>query len=186
MANGAAHLVDRVLPDVPVRQFVLSLPFELRRLAAFKPAVLTALTRIFVEAVFASYRTRAKRDGLDAAECGALTFVQRFGDSLNLNVHFHTIFLDGVLTRDEQGRIVFHPSPPPDTAELQGIVRRVHKRSAIFVGLPLRRRRPGLDRLSSRKENRNRAPTAKDCALCHVHANAAKSLARKTPSSCGP
>jgi hypothetical protein len=27
MANTAAHLVDRVLPDVPVRQFVLSLPY---------------------------------------------------------------------------------------------------------------------------------------------------------------
>jgi hypothetical protein len=36
MANSAAHLVDRVLPDVPVRQWVLSLPFELRPLAAFK------------------------------------------------------------------------------------------------------------------------------------------------------
>ncbi len=77
MANGAAHLVDRVLPDVPVRQFVLSLPFELRRLAAFRPAVLTALSRIFVETVFASYRARAKREGIKGAECGALTFVQR-------------------------------------------------------------------------------------------------------------
>ena len=58
MANAAAHLVDRVLPDVPVRQYVLSLPYELRRLAAFKADVLTALARIFVEAVFASYRAR--------------------------------------------------------------------------------------------------------------------------------
>jgi hypothetical protein len=56
MANVAAHLVDRVLPDVPVRQFVLSLPFELRRLAAFKADVLTALARIFVEAIFAEQR----------------------------------------------------------------------------------------------------------------------------------
>jgi hypothetical protein len=31
MANVAAHLVDRVLPAVPIRQWVLSLPFELRR-----------------------------------------------------------------------------------------------------------------------------------------------------------
>ncbi len=33
MANGAAHLVDRVLPDVPVRQWVLSLPWDVRRVA---------------------------------------------------------------------------------------------------------------------------------------------------------
>jgi len=30
MADTAAHLVDRVLPRVPVRQWVLSLPFGLR------------------------------------------------------------------------------------------------------------------------------------------------------------
>jgi hypothetical protein len=36
MANAAAHLVDRVLPAVPVRKGVLSLPFELRQLAAFR------------------------------------------------------------------------------------------------------------------------------------------------------
>jgi hypothetical protein len=63
MANGAAHLVDRLLADVPVRQYVLSLPFELRKLAAFKADVLTALARIFVEATFASYRAGAKCAG---------------------------------------------------------------------------------------------------------------------------
>ena len=30
MADTAAHLVDRVLPEVPMRQWVLSLPFALR------------------------------------------------------------------------------------------------------------------------------------------------------------
>ena len=30
MADTAAHLVDRVLPQVPVRQWVLSLPFAAR------------------------------------------------------------------------------------------------------------------------------------------------------------
>ena len=83
MANTAAHLVDRVLPpNVPVRQYVLSLPYELRRLAAYKADVLTALGRIFVEAIFASYRARAKRRGIEDGQCGAVNFVQRVG-SLN-------------------------------------------------------------------------------------------------------
>jgi hypothetical protein len=30
MADTAAHLVDRVFPEVPVRQWVLSVPFALR------------------------------------------------------------------------------------------------------------------------------------------------------------
>ena len=64
MAGTAAAVVDRVLPDVPVRQYVLSLPFELRKLAAFEAPALTALGRIFVDAIFGSYRARAKRRGL--------------------------------------------------------------------------------------------------------------------------
>lgn len=91
----------------PVRQLVLSLPFELRRLAAFKPAVLTALSRIFVDSVFGSYRSRARRAGTGRLQCGALTFVQQFGGSLNLNLHFHSVFLDGVFTRDDQRRAFF-------------------------------------------------------------------------------
>jgi len=75
MANTAAAIVDRVLPDnVPVRQYVLTLPYELRRLAAFKADVLTAIGRIAVEAIFASYRPRAKRNGIEDGQCGAINF----------------------------------------------------------------------------------------------------------------
>jgi hypothetical protein len=90
MANVAAHLVDRVLPAVPVRQWVLSLPFELRALAAFRADVLAALVRIFVEAVDRRHREWAKRVGLGDAPTGAVTHVQRFGSSVNLNVHSST------------------------------------------------------------------------------------------------
>jgi hypothetical protein len=61
---GSPTRADRVLPDVPVRQYVLSLPYELRRVAAFKADALTVLGRVFVEAVFASYRRRAARQGI--------------------------------------------------------------------------------------------------------------------------
>jgi hypothetical protein len=30
------------------------------------------------------------------ARTGAVTLIQRFGSALNLNVHFHVLFLDGV------------------------------------------------------------------------------------------
>jgi hypothetical protein len=61
MCDVAARLVDRVLPAVPVRQWVLSLPFELRGPAAFRASVLSALVRIFVDAVFARL-ARGKRE----------------------------------------------------------------------------------------------------------------------------
>src|SRR5262249_48615622 len=78
MSNEAASLVDRVLPAVPMRQWVLSLPFELRALAAFKATVLTGLSRIFVDAVGQWYRRQVGRAGIgygDTARSGAVTFV---------------------------------------------------------------------------------------------------------------
>jgi hypothetical protein len=89
--------------------------------------VLTALARIFVEAVFASYRSRARRDGIEDPQCGSVNFVQRFG-SLNLHAHFHLLALDGVFARDAQGRAVFHPAEALDT-----IVARTARRSIAWL-----------------------------------------------------
>jgi hypothetical protein len=77
----------------------------------------------------ARYRSRAKLVG---AQTGAITFLQRFGGSLNLNLHLHVAFLDGVFVRDD-GDVVFHPAPPPDAPELQGIVCRVRKRATAWL-----------------------------------------------------
>ena len=42
--------------------------------------------------------------------------MQRFGGALNLNVHFHTLVLDGVYDAREGMR--FRPLPPPDDDEI--------------------------------------------------------------------
>lgn len=175
MANTAAHLVDRVLPDVPIRQYVLSLPYELRQLAAFKADVLTAVARIFVEAVFAVYRQRARRAGLEEAQCGAVTFVQRFG-SLNLNVHFHVMVLDGVFVRAPSGRPVFHASRPPTPADLQAVVVRAQRRCATW----LRRRGYLDDRPAEERSNEPPAQTAiEGCAAIAMGRGQVATLARR-------
>jgi hypothetical protein len=133
MCDVAARLVDRVLPSVPVRQWVLSLLFELRGLAAFRADVLSALVRIFIEAVFARYRARGRAQGIGDPQPGAVTFVQRFGSSLNLNVHFHVCLLDGVFDRDVHGRLRFRSAAEPTRDEMESIVRRVHKRIAGWL-----------------------------------------------------
>ena len=43
MADTAAHLVDRVFPHVPVRQWVLSVPFALRYRLAYDSEMVTAV-----------------------------------------------------------------------------------------------------------------------------------------------
>ncbi len=59
MCGTAAHLTERVLPDVPVRQWVLSVPFELRLLLAREPAALSAVGRIFVREILRWQRAQA-------------------------------------------------------------------------------------------------------------------------------
>jgi hypothetical protein len=129
MAETAAHLVDRVLPEVPVRQWVLSLPFALRYRLAYDARLASAVLALFVRSVFASLRRRARRTwGVQRPQCGAVTFVQRFGGALNLNVHFHSLLLDGVYALDADGSPRFHPLPPPTDAEVERVTRQVAKK----------------------------------------------------------
>ena len=51
---GAAHLVDQVIPRVPVRQWVLSFPIGLRILLAAHPELLALVLQI-VHRVIASF-----------------------------------------------------------------------------------------------------------------------------------
>ena len=96
MADTAAHLVDGVLPSVPVRQWVLTLPFRLRYLLAFDRELCRAVRALFIDTVLGALRRRARQQGVADGRGGAVVCVQRFGGALNLNVHFHALVLDGV------------------------------------------------------------------------------------------
>jgi len=54
--RGALTLVDHVLPEVPIRQFVLTVPFPLRFPLAFDGKLLGQVLRIFTDTVAANYR----------------------------------------------------------------------------------------------------------------------------------
>ena len=130
------------------------MPFELRRLAAFRAEVLTALGRIFVEEIFASHRRRAP---VANGESGAITFVQRFGGSLNLNVHFHVLVLDGVLTRKEEG-MAFNEVPAPTREDVLAIAERTKTRALAWL-----KRKAHLVR---REDESNEEPTLTALEAC--------------------
>src|SRR5262245_18118366 len=107
MADTAAHLVDCVFPEVPVRQWVLTLPYPLRYRCLYDSKLTSEVLRAFLRALFAELRRRARRRwSIPRSQCGAaVTFIQRFGSALNANLHFHTLVLDGVYAssfRDER------------------------------------------------------------------------------------
>jgi hypothetical protein len=64
MAESAAHLADRVIPPVPVRQWVISVPKRLRGVLADRPAAVTALTRIFLDEIERTLRAERIRHSL--------------------------------------------------------------------------------------------------------------------------
>nr|QWP89219.1 hypothetical protein IHCLGBEB_00022 [Escherichia coli] len=51
-------------------------------------------------------------------QTGAVTLIQRFGSALNLNVHFHMLFLDGVYVEQSHGSARFRWVKAPTTPEL--------------------------------------------------------------------
>lgn len=107
MVESAAHLVDHVFPEAPVRQFVLTFPFPLRFLLAAEPKVLTELLAVVQRGVSTFIVNRAGLTVCSGARTGAVTLIQRFGSALNLNPHLHMLFLDGAYSFNGQ-RAEFH------------------------------------------------------------------------------
>jgi hypothetical protein len=130
MSDIAAHLVDEVLPEVPIRQWVCSLPWSLRYALAYDRRLCADVLDAFVRALSRSLRWRAKRllalSSVQDALVGAVSFIQRADSSLRLNVHFHTVALDGVYVRDAAGKLVFHALPEPSAEELAQVAQWTH------------------------------------------------------------
>lgn len=127
MAEAAAHLVDEVFPPQAMRQWVVSFPYQLRFLMAKHPKVMTEMLRITYRAIETHLIKKAGLKRSSKARAGAVTFVQRFGGSLNLNVHLHQIYLDGVYTF-EDGKVQFHSTKPPIKKELEKVLSQIASR----------------------------------------------------------
>ncbi len=65
MCGSAAFLTDHVFSEVPVRQWVLSVPFELRLTLARRPDALSAVGRILVAEIFRYQSEAAGLRGLE-------------------------------------------------------------------------------------------------------------------------
>jgi len=133
MADSAAHLVDRVLPIVPYRQWVLSLPIPVRLLLLRQPKLVTPTLRIFVRRIFAWQRRIARSMGIADGRCAAVTFIQRAGGALNANPHFHNVAADGVFDVRPDGSVRFVPVLGPSDEEVEAICGQVARRVLRLV-----------------------------------------------------
>ena len=97
----AVHLVERVLPHVPYRQWTLSFPHRVRWVLLKDVGLLSDVLTVFLRAVFALQRRRARRQGLRGGQAGAVSFIQFFGSALQVTPHFHSLVPDGVFVPRE-------------------------------------------------------------------------------------
>ena len=145
MVETAAHLTNHVIPRLPVRQWVLSVPKRLRYHLERDPAVLNAALHIFLSAIEPVLRQHSHGASV-ASRLGAVVFIHRFGALLNTHLHFHCVVVDGVFEAMTEGNgldhaeggVSFHPAADLDASaigEVQAAVRRRLLRSAQRRGL---------------------------------------------------
>ena len=133
MSETAAHLVDSVLPMKPIRQWVISFPFQIRLCLAVRPKIMARALEITHSAISGYYR---KKENLpkSKSKAGAVTLIQRFGGSLNLNVHFHQLFIDGAYELCDNGEPTdFFTSLPPTLPELDQVLSQIIKRLTKYL-----------------------------------------------------
>jgi len=129
MNQLAANLVDRVLPVVPIRHWVMSFPMKVRFLLAWRPTLRNEVMAAFFDIVLGWYRSRVSSQGHPRGRGGAVGVWHLAGSSMNCNPHIHAIVLDGVyaLGEDEQ-QPVFRPAQRPTRRIMEHLARQIRAR----------------------------------------------------------
>gem|GEM_PF-1303108 len=122
MAEAAIHLTDELLPLVPVRQFVVTFPVQLRLWMARSKSLCAKVCEKVCAELTAHLQSAA---GIEKGLSGLVVFIQRFGSAANLNIHFHVIALDGVYEKKSTGRLKFYAAQAPTNESIQNLVSRI-------------------------------------------------------------
>jgi hypothetical protein len=121
MCQGTLNLLTYVLPAVTLRQWVLTLPFELRAPLAYQRDLMGAVARIFADSVMGWYRRRLA-PGVPEARGGVVTVIQRASSDMKLNPHLHAIAVDGVFVPGPDGQPSFRALPRLKTDEVGDVL----------------------------------------------------------------
>jgi len=132
MAQTAAHLVEQVIPWVPTRQWVVSVPVPLRYWMAASQDLTATVHTIIRTTIGQYYVNQAVTRGVprDKVQPGSVTFIQRFGSAINLHLHFHVVFLEGVYLdcADQERTPRFVTGEPPTDADIATVVQTISHR----------------------------------------------------------
>jgi hypothetical protein len=132
MAQTAAHLIECVIPWAPTRQWVVSVPIPLRYWMSSSRDLMAQVHTTIRTTIAQFYVNQAVKRGVERHKMqpGSVSFIQRFGSSINLNLHFHVVFLEGIyLDRTEAGlKPRFVKGEPPSDADIAKVLQKVSHR----------------------------------------------------------
>ena len=101
---------------------------SLRYRLAWDHVLCRAVLTTYARALLGFERRRARRRGIGDGRSGTVTAIQRFGGDVQLNVHFHTLLLEGVFARQADGTSRFQPAPPPTDREVARLLATIRTR----------------------------------------------------------
>ena len=129
-AMTGAFLASHVFPPwVSVRQWVISFPVPLRYWQAANPKLMNAVLGIVTRAISGFYRNGAASRGDQGGQTGSVTLVQRFGDALRLNVHYHQIWIEGVFVKPkDKNRPSYRWTPSPTDKDVMDMLATIRTR----------------------------------------------------------
>jgi hypothetical protein len=127
MAEVAAHLTDHVLPPLPLRQWVLSLPKRIRPFLPHDPRLAGDVLRVLLRGIRTTL-CRASPPAPGDAQLGAVSFLHRFGSALNAHFHFHVVVLDGVFSEGADGSVTFHEATHLSADDVRHLERKLQRR----------------------------------------------------------
>ena len=128
---------------MPLRQWVLTMPFAWRKRLAYDGALASALTRVFTMGVSRFYGKHS----------GAVVALQRTSSDMKVNPHVHAVFLDGHEV-ERRGELVFEAPSRVSTSEVAEVLQRT--RDKMFAYL----RRRGMLALGDEDDANEMAPLA--------------------------
>lgn len=126
MIETAEHLCGNVLPEVPYRQYVFSLPFPLKQLLAKNSELMSAVGRIFCKQIRRHILKGVKKKA--TKHTGMISFFQRFGSALQITPHFHVLVMQGYYEESSNDSYKFKKTPAPTDEEIADLLNKSVKK----------------------------------------------------------
>ena len=141
MVELGAHICDSVIGAVPVRQFVVTLPPNLRYVLSWNAELRGKVLKAVMTALRNHYLPYGLLTGGADPQFAAISVLQRFSGSIRLWPHWHILAADGTWVKAADGQRIFAPAPLLDDMALTVLVADIAERATRVIDRHFEKRR---------------------------------------------